>query len=334
MNLTPRQSPSPAERGELAGLLPAAGAPELSDGRRRILKEHFMLEIQESEPATAPRPAARRRRLAVGVLAATVAAGAAAAGAAVVADGGGEPEKAPPVALGGDAPADAVALLDRVSLAAAHKPAVAVRDDQFIYTRTKGAYGAIGSGPAKGKAGAQNQVTDETWTSPLPKVDGLGRKNGGRPFMIHGENVYSYKRLSRFPTDPDAILRRVYSEHKERKGYDQSKEGLAFDEIGRLVNGSLVPPRLAAGLYRAAAMIPGVVLVPDAVDAAGRHGMAVARVRGPERSEWIFDRKTYAYLGERSVLVEDGDAGKKGTVVSHSALLAVGVVDKRGRLPR
>ncbi|WP_242903400.1 CU044_5270 family protein [Actinomadura terrae] len=331
MNRIRRQSPSPAEREELAGLLPAGGDRELSEGRRRILKEHFMQEIQESEHAPAPRPRVRRRRLAIGVLAASVAAGAVGAGAIAVAGGGDEPEKAPLVALGGDAPTNAVALLDRVSLAAAHKPAVTVRDDQFIYTRTKGTYGVIGNGPARTKVTEQKSVIDETWTSPLPKVDGLGRKNGGKPFMIHGENVYSYKRLSTFPTDPDAILQRIYKEHKAQKGYDQSKEGLAFEEIGLLVNGNLMPPALAAGLYRAAAKIPGVTLVPDAVDAAGRHGMAVARVQGPERTEWIFDKKTYDYLGQRSVLVKDGEAGKKGTVISHSAVLAVGVVSKRGQ---
>ncbi|TDD88726.1 CU044_5270 family protein [Actinomadura rubrisoli] len=335
MNVTPRQGPGPAEREELAGLLPAPGDPELSDGRRRLLKEHFMLEIQGSDPAAAPRPRARRRRLAVGVLSASVAATAVAAGAIVAVDGGDGPKAVPLVAFEGGAPKNAVALLDRVSLAAERKPAVAVGDDQFIYTRTKGIYTAIGKEPGRKKTTQRTPVVDEVWTSPLATgVEGMIRKNGGKPTGISGDNVFSYKRLLTFPTDPAAILQRIYKEHKGQKGYDQSKEGLAFDEIGLLVNGNLVPPRLAAAFYRAAAKIPGVVMVPDAVDAAGRHGVAVARVQGPVRSEWIFDKKTFAYLGERSVLVKDGDQGKKGTVLSHSALLAIGVVDKRGQLPR
>ena len=68
-------------------------------------------------------------------------------------------------------------------------------------------------------------------------------------------------------------------------------------------------PELTSALYRAAAKIPGVMLVDDATDAAGRHGVAIARpdeTRGA-RSEWIFDRKTFAYLGERTVQMRDVD---------------------------
>ncbi|MFC8263926.1 hypothetical protein ACFUNF_41605 [Streptomyces sp. NPDC057291] len=40
-----------------------------------------------------------------------------------------------------------------------------------------------------------------------------------------------------------------------------------------------------------------------AKDAAGREGIALAHVdqQSGDRTEWIFDRKTYAYLGSRGV---------------------------------
>lgn len=39
-----------------------------------------------------------------------------------------------------------------------------------------------------------------------------------------------------------------------------------------------MPPKLSAALYRAATKIQGVTVVPDMVDAAGGHGIAVSRV--------------------------------------------------------
>jgi len=63
-----------------------------------------------------------------------------------------------------------------------------------------------------------------------------------------------------------------------------------------------------------------VVVVDDAVDALGRHGVAVARLdeTSGEREEWIFDKKSHVYLGERNVQVRQlkGEAAliKPGTV--------------------
>lgn len=49
----------------------------------------------------------------------------------------------------------------------------------------------------------------------------------------------------------------------------------AFITIGDLLRNTIAPPRVAAALYRAAALIPGVTLIPDATDAIGRPGVAV-----------------------------------------------------------
>ncbi|MFV2117565.1 hypothetical protein ACE14D_03610, partial [Streptomyces sp. Act-28] len=68
-------------------------------------------------------------------------------------------------------------------------------------------------------------------------------------------------------------------------------------------------------------------------DAAGREGVAVARTAHGRQTQWVFDRTTYAFLGERTVLTEDGDAGPAGTVVGTSAVLVKAAVDRVGETP-
>ncbi len=69
------------------------------------------------------------------------------------------------------------------------------------------------------------------------------------------------------------------------------------------------------------------------MDAVGRHGVAVARLdeTSGEREEWIFDRKTHVFLGERSVQVKEnsgeGALIKPGTVTYTSAIMNRAIVD-------
>jgi hypothetical protein len=75
-------------------------------------------------------------------------------------------------------------------------------------------------------------------------------------------------------------------------------------------------------------------VIDDAVDAAGRHGVAVARIDDGERTELIFDKKTKEFLGEREVAVEDLPYGfKKGEVTGRTAILERTLVDKKGERP-
>lgn len=83
----------------------------------------------------------------------------------------------------------------------------------------------------------------------------------------------------------------------------------------------------------AAAKIPGVVLVKDATDAAGRHGEAIAHVSNGERAEYIFDHNTHPFLGERSHLIKNTPEGKAGMLTGTSAILTRAVVNKMGDLP-
>lgn len=68
-------------------------------------------------------------------------------------------------------------------------------------------------------------------------------------------------------------------------------------------------------------------MVPDAVNAVGRHGVAVAFSYGGVRSEWIFSRRTWQLIGERDTLV------RTGSVTGVSAILARAFVSQPGQIP-
>ncbi|MFF4764166.1 hypothetical protein [Streptomyces sp. NPDC001292] len=94
-----------------------------------------------------------------------------------------------------------------------------------------------------------------------------------------------------------------------------------------------MPAPTAAALYRAAAKIPGVVVVARSQDAAGRDGIASARLdpQTGQRIEWIFDRNTFTCLGSHGLQVAAGHEVKPGTVTERAAILQRAIVDTRRR---
>ncbi|AGL15881.1 hypothetical protein [Actinoplanes sp. N902-109] len=121
---------------------------------------------------------------------------------------------------------------------------------------------------------------------------------------------------------PDALLAMIYA------GVDGQQRGPAeaFDAIGDLLRESMYSAAVKVALHRAAAKIPGAELVPDSADAIGRHGVAVARVAGDERDEWIFDTGG-------SCLVWDTVRGKAGMITSTTAVTERAAVDRLGTRP-
>jgi hypothetical protein len=94
----------------------------------------------------------------------------------------------------------------------------------------------------------------------------------------------------------------------------------AFSAIGRLLSTTVLPPATEAALYWAAALIPGVTLIPVTTDLTGRAGFGIALTDSTGlRNEWIFSKDTYAFLGARATQVTnapgfvatDGEAGTK-----------------------
>lgn len=281
-----------------------------------------MTEIRHTAPPAPARTSPRWRRPAL-----VAAAAAAVVATFTVALPSGESTPA--------ASKEAVSLLEEVALAAEKAQAPTdVRDDQFVYIRSKGGWTTqTGDGPARLQPVHQREV----WLS----VD------GSREGMLHAPHVRSdheplekqtpgipsntnYRHLQTLPTDPDEMYEWLNSVSEGGNSKDEAN----FFLVGDLSRESLVPPAQAAALYRAAAKIPGVFVVDDAVDAAGRHGVAVARIDDGERVELIFDKKTKEFLGEREVAVEDLPGGfEKGEVTGRFAVLERAVVDKRGERP-
>jgi hypothetical protein len=71
-----------------------------------------------------------------------------------------------------------------------------------------------------------------------------------------------------------------------------------------------------------------VTVVPDATDAIGRHGVAVAYTYQSIRTEWIFSKTTFRYLGNRDVNVVNGSSA------GVSAVLQRAFVNHAGQTPR
>jgi hypothetical protein len=137
-----------------------------------------------------------------------------------------------------------------------------------------------------------------------------------------GLNDPTYRFLQSLPTDPHALLDRIYTE-EGRAGRSADQE--AFTTIGDLLGESIAPPDVSAALYRAAALIPGVTVIPDAQDALGNPGVAVSFTSNGAQDEWIFNKDTLQLIGERGF--------DNGTLTGKSAIVARAFVDHNGELP-
>ncbi|MER6915223.1 CU044_5270 family protein [Streptomyces sp. NPDC000594] len=338
MNRTPWRRQEPLDHAELARLLPAPGEPDLPGDRRYVLEEHLMREIQRADTRT---PATRVRRsllvavpvtalalagvVLTGVLGGPAAEGGKRAGGSVELDSGTSRKVAATVAL--------------ISDAAARRKIQEPRDGQFLYTRAT----VSSTVTTFDGDGMRNRPvaphTREDWNSPdgrngwyieegvnAPRGEPLGE---GEPFTPSVE-APTYGYLKTLPTDPDALLAKIY---RDTEGSDQGRHEKAFTTIGDLLRGQIAPPRLSAALYRAAAKIPGVRVIEGVEDGIGRDALAIARHNGGVRSEWHFDPVTYEHLGERSVALKGGKWHRKGAVLSMIANRGHAVVDEKGERP-
>jgi hypothetical protein len=242
----------------------------------------------------------------------------------------------------------AVVTLDRIAAVAMRTDVEPVDDDQFVYVRSTGAENeGVFDGPVKlGNmherqvwfSQRQGHVTDvglireygQDWPIEVGVPDGTDPKDTA---VRAGFERPTYAWLASLPTDPDALLELLYANTHVEKGDDRDQE--VFDRIGDLVGEQVMPSATAAAFYKATARIAGVTEVADAVDAAGRHGIAIARenTRHGTRTEWIFDPRTLGYLGERTVFSRETERAKTGTVYATSAVLERAVVNKRGQEP-
>ncbi len=311
---------NPEEREELARLLPSPGEPVLTSDRHDLLKDLLMRELTEQAPeipatATAPGRRARAPRRRFAVIAVPLATAAAIVAAVLAGTVGSRTATTD---------ADAVDLLNRIAEVAAAKKSVPVRDDQYVYVRTQGSM--------KFSENDIRILREARWTAVDGRRAGLRRVTVlvGPPFrprdpfssyskgthdmrLSPDPNVTTFRELQALPTDPDALLEKIYA---GTRGEGQTRESAALEKIGDLLADATLLPELDAALYRAAARIPGVSVVTDAKDYTGRSGIGLSFEERDGRTVWVFDKKSLDFLGS-----------------ADEALLAVGVADKAGETP-
>jgi hypothetical protein len=172
----------------------------------------------------------------------------------------------------------------------------------------------------------------ETW-------EAAGRPELDRPGTTDesfGPDGLSYTNFSEYSTDPDELYDQIRS---KAEGHGPSTDAEMLVLVGDLLRETVAPPDLRAALFRVAARIPGVELVGEVTDPAGRKGVAVARTSDDagflERNELIFDPDTSELLAERQILLEPVDwiDAEPGTVIGYAVYLNSGVVDATSERP-
>jgi hypothetical protein len=241
----------------------------------------------------------------------------------------------------------AIHLLALVAKAAGSQPAPVVRDGDFMYIRSEVAYevDSIVNGHETSAmeklherqvwlpvadicvTGLLTEDGSSTPLSPFPVVNGKVDRSGSGGLAVNFTcpseghlGDATYRLMQSMPTSPQDLLAFLQA------GKKWTNDGPA-QEIGDLIREAIVPPALMAALYRTAELLPGATLVPDAVNAVGRHGVAIAWDTGDYRTEWIFDKSTLQYIGERDYDV------KTGVVNGESAITQSAFVSKAGQLP-
>jgi len=331
---------------DLARLAPADR--DLPAARKQILKEHLMTELRQASTGRAePKPKLRRRGAVL--VAGAVLTAAAVAVAAVVGTRTSPP--APTTAP----PAHAVTaaqLLAKIANAAASQPSPVVRDSDFMYIRSEVAYMNYTVGSTGQLTGTMDKLHERQIWLPVANlcVTGLLIERGERtpisPFPVTSDGKVdrkgtpqpdftcpsqghlgdaTYRLMQSMPTRPGALL--AYLEAGQKWTNDAPPT-----EIGDLIRENIVPPVLAAALYRLAATLPGATVVPHATNAAGRAGIGImwtsTSAKQVYKNEWIFDRTTLQFIGER---IYDP---KTGQVTGESAILRQAFTAKPGQLPR
>ncbi|MGW3942882.1 CU044_5270 family protein [Streptomyces phaeochromogenes] len=358
---------------------------DLPPGRHRVLREHLMSEItnemseaneanEANEAHVTPppvRPPLWRRPAFVAPALAGALSVAVVLGVTVTRDATGP--SAGPGTASSDRAHDTmsrqspVELLERIARAAEKERLSRVRDDQFVYSEVENYHWKTDPGlrfPDDCVMTAEGHPygVEQSWKSVDGQSEGLrrehadGKGSGGDGDYVEntiarqlpGETMPEYfRQVEELPTDPEGMYRWLYGlEPGERASGKRAADVGAYEKVATLLTGQLLPPKTAAALYRAAARIPGLFVVDDARDAAGRQGVAVAMKgaslswtpdRVGARSELIFDEKTDKFLGESTVRIagpkNECDVLDKGDLVESVAVVDRGIVDETGRLP-
>ncbi|NPV09468.1 MAG: CU044_5270 family protein [Anaerolineae bacterium] len=222
----------------------------------------------------------------------------------------------------------------------------------YRYTRSEGAHLVMMEGRNGRPVVALVPRSRELWVAPdgsgriretfdgpifLAECDRAHWQASGSPSFDHainqdfGPGGLHYEDFASLPTDPEAlaVAIRAQAEHA-----DPPVDAGMFVIVGDLLRQPGAPPELRSALYKVAAQIPGVELVGEVTDHAGRSGIAVAMRTefggAAERFTLIFDPTTSALLAEERVLLEPADwtGANPPAIIGYETYLESGTVTR------
>jgi hypothetical protein len=265
-------------------------------------------------------------------------------------------------AAGGRPPAPAIfgrarteaQLLDYATRSAASTSAFLPGPHQWVYVKTEVATSSAGGGGYL-FGPPDERLTGRQWT----RVDQRmfagyhhGRllfSPGGGDATLGGWKSISPAYLVSLPTSPARLEAALVASNSNPRmpWYDGTRKNYTiFNAIFTLLSdgeneGTWVPPKLEATMYRVLASLPGVHF--DATtDLVGRHGMGFYMMaNGWQKQELVINPRTYAYMGDKWVATrahtetgtDEARYIQPGQVLGWTALLKIAVVQRAGQVP-
>jgi hypothetical protein len=242
-------------------------------------------------------------------------------------------------------PASAAEFLQTQARIAIDRPAVwPVQPSQFLYTERIEWNRECDQGESDPTwhctALGVGAFTHQTWIAP----DGSGREcfigledATGPPCGDDAAGMLTPIDLSRLPSDAHELLARA--EAGTLPGMRADSGSSDTDTIAGILGLLVQPtasPELRAGLYEAAAMVPGTELLGQVQDETGRSGTGIASTFKGTRVEVIFDPQTSDVLGTKTEQVATAPGDGSGTplgVTNWDVFRTTAVVDAIGDRP-
>jgi hypothetical protein len=266
----------------------------------------------------------KHRRTRFGIIAGVaVASAAAVVGAVVVTRVGGDAHTPPPKVAGPAGstnasavlpfarPANAAEYLENAAWTAERKPWTGPRPDQFMYIETL---------ELRNKPAYENQHPND------PIKPGLGENRKIQEwFRVDGQVQARNQNGTVVVTKPDENMDRVaWSTIIGMDTPDKVPDwvpgpGSMSVDLDAFIGQYVLPPKVQAAIFRHLAHEPGMTINPDAVNIDGRPAIGLGRIlEGYLSQELLFDKQSYAFIGERLVAIKDHVThGDDGDAVSH-----------------
>jgi hypothetical protein len=254
------------------------------------------------------------------------------------------------VGLPGGATASAAPILREAAGIALEQPAPPnLAEGQYLYVKSfnidltvvnggkEGSYTALFSTDREVWMGQQSVLRTSAAGEPQfpTEEDRQSWIDAGSPYLIGGTAEISLGAASApdLPTDPDELFDRL-KQDAEGAGTGLYEE--MFVLVGDNLRESLASPEQRAALYEVAARLPGVELIGNVTDSAGREGVAVSMDddQAHIRCTLIIDTDTSVLLSEERTALEGFDLGfPVGSLIGCDTYLVTAVVGSNEARP-